>query len=89
MKKSITIFGSTGSIGLTALSIFEKKKKDFKLQLLSANKNFHLICKQIQKYSPNYFLITDFSTYEKIKKNFQKKSKDNLQVKLLKFKKKN
>ena len=52
MKKSITILGSTGSIGLTALSIFEKKKKDFKLQLLSANKNFHLICKQIQKYSP-------------------------------------
>ena len=73
MKKSITILGSTGSIGLTALSIFEKKKKDFKLQLLSANKNFHLICKQIQKYSPNYFLITDFSTYEKIKKKFSKK----------------
>ncbi len=73
MKKSITIFGSTGSIGLTALSIFEKKKKNFKLQLLSANKNFHLICKQIQKYRPNYFLITDFSTYEKIKKKFSKK----------------
>ena len=73
MKKSITILGSTGSIGLTALSIFEKKKKDFKLQLLSANKNFNLICKQIQKYSPNYFLITDFSTYEKIKKKFSKK----------------
>ena len=73
MKKSITIFGSTGSIGLTALSIFEKKKKNFKLQLLSANKNFHLICKQIQKYGPNYFLITDFSTYEKTKKKFSKK----------------
>ena len=73
MKKNITILGSTGSIGLTALSIFEKKKKDFKLQLLSANKNFHLICKQIQKYSPNYFLITDLSTYEKIKKKFSKK----------------
>ena len=73
MKKSITILGSTGSIGLTALSVFEKKNKDFKLQLLSANKNFHLICKQIQKYSPNYFLITDLSTYEKIKKKFSKK----------------
>ena len=73
MKRNIAILGSTGSIGLTALSVFEKKKKDFKLQLLSANKNFHLICKQIQKYSPNYFLITDFSTYEKIKKKFSKK----------------
>ena len=73
MRKNIAILGSTGSIGLTALSVFEKKKKDFKLQLLSANKNFHLICKQIQKYSPNYLLITDFSTYEKIKKKFSKK----------------
>ena len=73
MRKNIAILGSTGSIGLTALSVFEKKKKDFKLQLLSANKNFHLICKQIQKYSPNYFLITDLSTYEKIKKKFSKK----------------
>ena len=73
MRKNIAILGSTGSIGLTALSVFEKKNKDFKLQLLSANKNFHLICKQIQKYSPNYFLITDLSTYEKIKKKFSKK----------------
>ena len=73
MRKNIAILGSTGSIGLTALSVFEKKKKDFKLQLLSANKNFHLICKQIQKYSPNYFLIKDLSTYEKIKKKFSKK----------------
>ena len=63
MKKNITILGSTGSIGLTALSILEKKKKDFKLQLLSANKNFHLICKQIQKYNTNYFVIKNFYTY--------------------------
>ena len=89
MKKSITILGSTGSIGLTALSIFEKKKKFFKLELLSANKNFSLICKQIKKYRPNYFLITDFSTYEKIKKKFPKK-KDKIiyNINSLKLKKK-
>ena len=73
MKKKITILGSTGSIGLTALSIFEKKKKDFKLRLLSANKNYSLICNQIKKYKPNYFLVTDFTTFEKIKKKFSNK----------------
>ncbi len=73
MKKNITILGSTGSIGLTALSILEKKKKYFKLKLLSANKNYSSICKQIKKYKPNYFLVTDFLTFQKIKKKFSKK----------------
>ena len=74
MKKNITILGSTGSIGLTALSILEKKKKYFKLKLLSANKNYSSICKQIKKYKPNYFLVTDFLTFQKIKKIFKKKN---------------
>ena len=74
MKKNITILGSTGSIGLTALSILEKKKKYFKLKLLSANKNYSSICKKIKKYKPNYFLVTYFLTFQKIKKIFKKKN---------------
>ena len=38
MIKTISILGSTGSIGLTSLDIIEKKKKFFKVYLLSANK---------------------------------------------------
>ena len=60
MKKKISILGSTGSIGLTTLKIIDKKKNFFKpLYLLSANKNYKLICKQIKKYKPKYFLIND------------------------------
>ena len=44
MKKTISILGSTGSIGLNTLSIIDKKKNNFKVELLSANKNFNLIC---------------------------------------------
>ena len=40
MKKTISILGSTGSIGLSSLSIIDKKKFYFKVRLLSANKNF-------------------------------------------------
>ena len=53
MKKTISILGSTGSIGLTALKIINKKNL-FQINLLSANKNFNLICKQIKYYKPNF-----------------------------------
>ena len=60
MKKKISILGSTGSIGLTTLKIIDKKKKIFLNHIFfSANKNYKLICKQIKKYKPKYFLIND------------------------------
>ncbi len=73
MKHSISILGSTGSIGLTSLSIIDKKKKNFKIDILSANKNFNLICKQIKKYKPNFYVISDFQTFIKIKNKFKDK----------------
>ena len=48
MAKLISILGSTGSVGVSALKITEKKKNIFKINLLSANKNFNLICHQIK-----------------------------------------
>ena len=72
MVKLISILGSTGSIGLSTLNIINKKKKLFKINLLSANKNFSQICYQIKKYRPTYFVITDKKIFLKIKKKFKK-----------------
>ncbi len=72
MKKSISILGSTGSVGLSSLKIIDKKIDNFKISLLSANKNFQLISKQIKKYKPRYFIITDKEIYERVKKRFKK-----------------
>ena len=72
MINSISILGSTGSIGLSTLKIIDNKKKDFKIYLLSANNNYELICKQIKKYKPKFFIINDKNTYIKIKKKFRK-----------------
>ena len=74
MIKKISILGSTGSIGLSVLKIIEKKKNFFKINLLSANQNFKLICKQIEKYKPKYFLINDPKIYLKVKKKYLKKN---------------
>ena len=68
MKRTISILGSTGSIGLTTLKIIDKKKKFFKIFLLSANKNYKLIIKQIKKYKPEYFFINNYSVFLKIKR---------------------
>ena len=73
MKKTISILGSTGSIGSSVFKIIDKKKKYFKIDLLSANKNYDLICKQIKKYNPKYFVITDPYVYKKVKLIFKKK----------------
>ena len=72
MKKLISILGSTGSVGLTTLKIIEKKKSYFKPYLFSANKNYLLICKQIKKYKPIFFVISNQDIYKKIKKKFKK-----------------
>ena len=54
MKLKISILGSTGSIGTTALKIINKKKKIFIVNLLSAKKNFRLISNQIKKYNQKF-----------------------------------
>ncbi len=67
MKIDISIIGSTGSIGLSVLKIIDKRKKNFQVNVLSANKNYKLILKQIKKYKPKIFIISDFNTFKKLR----------------------
>ena len=62
MKRNISILGSTGSIGLTALKVITKKKSLFKINILAADKNYKLICEQIVKFKPKVFLINNYET---------------------------
>ncbi len=89
MKKTISILGSTGSIGLTSLGIIDKKKNFFRVFLLYANQNFNLISKQIKKYKPKFYIIKNQKVYSKVRKKF-KKSKTRFlnNLESLRFKKK-
>ena len=73
MKKNISILGSTGSVGLSTLQIIDKRKNFFKIILLAANNNFRLICNQIKKYKPEYFIVNNFKVYLKVKEKFKNK----------------
>ena len=75
MKKTISILGSTGSIGLTTFKIIDKKKNFFKINILVANKNFSLISHQIRKYKPKVFVISNEKIFKKIKKKFNRNKK--------------
>ena len=73
MKKNVSILGSTGSIGLSSLMIFKKKNKLFKINILAANKNFKLICKQINQFKPEIFIINDLKVFKKVKRKYKNK----------------
>ena len=72
MKKKIAILGSTGSIGKQTLEIIRKDKKNFNIILLTANKNHHLLSKQIKEFNVKNVIITNKKSYLIIKKKFKK-----------------
>ena len=88
MRKKIAIFGSTGSIGKSTLNIIKKNYKDFKVELLTTNKNVKLLIKQSKIYDVKNLIIHD---YEKFKyyETILKKRKINLFNSFSAYKKKN
>ena len=72
MKKKIAILGSTGSIGKQTLKIIKKDKKNFNVMLLTADKNHHLLSKQIKKFKVKNVIITNKKSYLILKKKFKK-----------------
>ena len=71
MKKKIAILGSTGSIGRQTLDIIKKNKKNFKVILLTANKNHNLLSKQIKEFKVKNVIITNKKSYLILKKKFK------------------
>ena len=72
MKKKIAILGSTGSVGKQTIDIIRKNKKNFKVLLLTANKNHKLLSKQIKEFKVKNVIISDKNSYLILKKKFKK-----------------
>ncbi len=67
MKKKIVILGSTSSIGKSLLSIIKKNKKNFKIELLTANTNYKDLINQANKFNVKNIIITDLNSFKKTK----------------------
>ena len=72
MKKKIAILGSTGSIGKQTIEIVRRDKKNFKILLLTANKNHFLLSKQIKEFRVKNVIVKDKKSYLILKKKFKK-----------------
>ena len=71
--KKIAILGSTGSIGSSLIKIIKKDKKNFKIELITANKNYKKLITQVKFFKIKNVIITDQSSFLKVKKFFRNK----------------
>jgi len=65
--KTINIFGSTGSIGKSALDVIRKNRKGLKVLGLCAHSNIGLLSAQIKEFRPSYVCVVDEKSAEKLK----------------------
>ena len=61
--KKIAIFGSTGSIGSSLLKIIKQDKKDFKIELLTANKDYKKLIKQAKFFNVKNIILNDKNSF--------------------------
>ena len=63
--------GSTGSIGKTLINILKKDKKKIEIILLTTNKNYKEIFKQIKIFKVKNIIIKNNKVFLKIQKIFK------------------
>ena len=61
--KKIAIFGSTGSIGSSLLKIIKDDKKNFKIELLTANRNYKKLIKQAKFFDVKNIVLTNYNSF--------------------------
>ncbi|WAI18603.1 MAG: 1-deoxy-D-xylulose-5-phosphate reductoisomerase [Buchnera aphidicola (Acyrthosiphon caraganae)] len=71
--KKITILGSTGSIGISALSIIQKNRNLFKVIALVANTNISIMLRQCELFSPHWVAMRDEKSANILKKELKRK----------------
>ncbi len=62
-SKTITILGSTGSIGQNTIKIIKNNLDQFRVLALVANSNIDLLSRQVREVRPKYAVIADQKQY--------------------------
>ena len=65
-KERISILGSTGSIGVSTLSVIRQHEERFEIYGLSAHTNAELLLEQCKQYRPRVVVVTDPKTFEEV-----------------------
>ena len=73
--KKISILGSTGSIGISALDVIGKNPEKFKIVALAAGQNILLMKKQIEKFNPEIVAVRNKENALKLRQSISLKNK--------------
>lgn len=65
--RGIAILGSTGSIGRQALDVIQANPDSFRVEVLTANRNWKELCEQAVAFKPNAVVIGDEAHYQELK----------------------
>ncbi|MBT5938952.1 MAG: 1-deoxy-D-xylulose-5-phosphate reductoisomerase, partial [Rhodospirillaceae bacterium] len=66
-KRSITILGTTGSVGCNTLELVNHEPDNFEVVALTGNKNVQLLIEQARQFSPELAVIADEALYGELK----------------------
>ncbi len=61
---SITVLGSTGSIGVSTLDVVRQDAHSYQIYALVAGKNLDVLCSQILEFSPKVVVVADEPTLQ-------------------------
>tara|TARA_Y100000591_G_scaffold240507_1_gene211143 strand:+ start:44 stop:1201 length:1158 start_codon:yes stop_codon:yes gene_type:complete len=76
LTKKIAILGSTGSIGTQTLEVISNHDDKFRVELLSANKNYKLLIQQAKKYKPKAIIFGDKTYKKNLRENLKSENID-------------
>lgn len=66
-EKTITVLGSTGSIGKSTIDVLQRHKEVFKVKALQANVNVKLLSEQAKSLNAEMAVVADESKYSELK----------------------
>jgi 1-deoxy-D-xylulose-5-phosphate reductoisomerase len=64
---TLTVLGSTGSIGVNTLDVVRQHGDRFKIHALVAGKNLDVLCSQILEFHPRIVVVADETTLEALR----------------------
>lgn len=67
VPRSVTVLGSTGSVGRNTLDLIARQPDRFRLEALTGNQNAKLLAEQARIFKPAQVVIGDESLYEGLK----------------------
>jgi len=78
--KRISILGSTGSIGRSALDIVSRHSDEFRIAALTAGNNIALLDKQIRSFSPEVVAVAGETAARELRRRIGKKIAASLKI---------